>query len=410
MDIARIIYEILQVLGENGIIGLVVVLLIFFFMAGVRREQFRASAPSIMTSLGILGTFCGIFLALYPLDFSPGKMNDSVQFLLEGMRTAFVTSLLGLLSAIAFKCFVSLRITSKETAPTERHQVLNRLDAIKQAIAGDDDSSLVTQFQKLRDENRDGFSKLDGLNETIRDALLKNLDTLIEDLREIIGKQLGDALRNIEEALIKQFGKTFAEFNEATQAIKRWQEEHRNQVEKLTEAFNLSAEKIKQIADDCGRIPATMDQLRETLSLAQANIDSLNGVVEAFAGMRKNAEEAFPVIKQHLDQVGNDLSQSAQAFHGLEETIRTTFKNAEEETASIIKSHSASMEQMTGNLRDTLEQAQRESVKNIDRTVQDSLEKFGQEMRSAVNTLAKEWGGNMVSIAKRCADLVEQVN
>ena len=122
----------------------------------------------------------------------------------------------------------------KEASSDERYQVLDRLDAIKQAISGDDDSSLVTQFQKLRDENRDGFSKLDSLNETIRDALLKNLDSLIEDLREIIGKQLGDALKNlienIEEALIKQFGKTFREFNEATQAIKRWQEEHRNQV------------------------------------------------------------------------------------------------------------------------------------------------------------------------------------
>ncbi len=326
-----------------------------------------------------------------------------------------MTSLLGLFFAIIFRVTaspLSRLIASKETIPIERRQVLDRLDAIKQAISGDGDSSLVTQFQKLRDESRDGFSKLDGLSEAIRDALLKNLDTLIQEIRDIIGKQLGDSLQNlienIEEALIKQFGKTFIEFNEATQAIKRWQEEHRDQVEKLTAAFNLSAEKIKQIAEDCDRIPETMEQLRETIRLAKTNVDSLNGVVEVFAEMRKNAEESFPVIKQHLDKIGEDLAQSAQSFDGLEETIRTTFKNAEEETANIVKNHSQNLELMTGNLRDVLENTQRESSEKINQMVHDSLEEFNRQMANSVNTLAREWGGNMVSIAKQCADLIAQ--
>ena len=390
-------------------------MLALLFAVGIISERHRSSAPALMTSLGILGTFCGIFLALYPLDFSPGKMNDSVQSLLEGMRTAFITSLFGLAAAIIFRLTasrLSRLITPDETIPIERRQVLDRLDAIKQAISGEGDASLVTQFQKLRDENRDGFSKLDGLNETIRDALLKNLDTLIQDLREIIGKQLGDSLReliqNIEEALIKQFGKTFIEFNEATQAIKRWQEDHRNQVERLTEAFNLSAEKIRQIADDCERIPETMEQLRATITLAKTNVDSLNSVVEAFADMRKSAEESFPVIKQHLDKVGEDLAQSARAFDGLEEIIRNTFKNAEEETANIVKNHSKNLELMTGNLRDALESAQRESSEKIKQIVHDSLQEFNRQMGNSVNTLAREWGGNMVSIAEQCADLISQ--
>lgn len=415
MNPSSVIYEILLWAGETGIIWAVIALLTLLFIAGIVSERHRSSAPALMTSLGILGTFCGIFLALYPLDFSPGKMNDSVQALLEGMRTAFITSLLGLASAILFRLTasrLSRLITPSETIPIERRQVLDRLDAIKQAISGDGDSSLVTQFQKLRDESRDGFSKLDGLSEAIRDALLKNLDTLIQEIRDIIGKQLGDSLQglieNIEKALIEQFGKTFIEFNEATQAIKRWQEQHRDQVEKLTAAFNLSAEKIKQIAEDCDRIPETMEQLRETVTLAKTNVDSLNNVVEAFAEMRKNAEESFPVIKQHLDKIGEDLSQSAQAFDGLEETIRTTFKNAEEETANIVKNHSQNLELMTGNLRDVLENAQRESSEKIKQMVHDSLEEFNRQMANSVNTLAREWGGNMVSIAEQCSELIAQ--
>ena len=154
--------------------------------------------------------------------------------------------------------------------------------------------------------------------------------------------------------------------------------------------------------------PETMEQLRETITLAKTNVDSLNGVVEAFADMRKSAEESFPIIKQHLDKVGEDLAESARAFDGLEETIRTTFKSAEEETANIVKNHSKNLELMTGNLRDALESAQRESSEKIKQIVHDSLQEFNRQMGNSVNTLAREWGGNMVSIAEQCADLISQ--
>ena len=92
----EVIYNMLNGLGEDGIIGVVVVLLILFFLSGLLFSKFRQVAPALMTSLGIFGTFCGIFIALYPLDFSPGQMNDSIAALLDGMTTAFVTSLLGI--------------------------------------------------------------------------------------------------------------------------------------------------------------------------------------------------------------------------------------------------------------------------------------------------------------------------
>ena len=98
----QLIYNILAILGETGIIWAVVVLLVVLFIAGLRNPGFSQAAPGLMTSLGILGTFCGIFIALYPLDFSPGRMNDSVEALLNGMRTAFVTSLLGIAASIIF--------------------------------------------------------------------------------------------------------------------------------------------------------------------------------------------------------------------------------------------------------------------------------------------------------------------
>ena len=235
-------------------------------------------------------------------------------------------------------------------------------------------------MQKLRDENRDGFRKLDRLTETIRDSLIKNLENLIDDIRNIIEKQLGESLLNligsIEDALIKQFGATFVEFNQATQALKKWQEKHRAQVEQLTTAFDLAARNITKIADDCQTIPPTMEQLRTIVHTAHRDVESLNRTIEAFAGMRQQAEESFPTIKKNLDEVGEHLSSSARGFETMDATLRNVFQSAEQETRRIAESHMENVERITADMSRTLENAQQESAAKVTAIVESGIGKF----------------------------------
>ena len=411
------IYEILASLGEEGILVLVSVSLVVFFWLGYRRSTFRPAAPALMTSLGILGTFCGIFIALYEFDTSPGRMNESIATFLGGMRTAFVTSLLGLFVSIVFRSVESRFPTdagTEDAVSPEQREVLERLDAIRLAIAGEGDSSMVTQVQKLRDENRDGFRKLDGLAETIRDSLVKNLESLIDDLRNIIANQLAESLRNliknIEEALIKQFGATFVQFNEATQALKKWQEDHRTQVERLTEAFNLASRNITKIAEDCRSIPPTMEQLRTVVQTAHHDVESLNRQVGAFAGMRRQAEESFPVIKKHLDEIGENLSGSAQGFSTMGATLRNVFESAEQETRRIAQNHLENVQRIAADMSRTLENAQRESAERVTGIVEAGVQKFNDGITAELDRVARAWGGNLVSIAERASEAISKVD
>jgi len=89
-----------------------------------------------MVSLGILGTFCGIFIALYPLEFLSGNINNDIQALLKGMKTAFVTSLLGIFSAIVFRVVRGSTLIKQPEGTPEQREILVRLDAIKQASRG----------------------------------------------------------------------------------------------------------------------------------------------------------------------------------------------------------------------------------------------------------------------------------
>src|SRR5690606_1479409 len=61
--------------------------------------------PTLLTSLGILGTFAGIIIGL--LSFDPNNIDGSISILLEGLKTAFITSLAGMFLSILFKGLVS---------------------------------------------------------------------------------------------------------------------------------------------------------------------------------------------------------------------------------------------------------------------------------------------------------------
>lgn len=413
---ADTIYKALNLLGQDGILWTVAATLVLFGICGWRSADFSRIAPALMTSMGIFGTFCGIFVALYPLDFSPGKVNDSIEALLGGMKTAFVTSLVGLFSAILYRSVIgpaadSRRLSPEESVSREERELLKRLEAIRQAIAGDSDSSLVTQIRALRDESRDGFGKLEGLSDAIRNALVENIKELMKDIQQKIGvelkNQLQELIRQIRDVLIDRLGSTFIDLKDATVALNEWQQQHRAQVEQLTIAFNGAAQNLQSIMQSCQAIPGTMENLRNILEAVHHDVQELDSRVKAFAGMREQAEKSFPSIKKHLDEIGENLSSSAEGFKELKQTLLDTFESAEAESRRLVGQHTKNIEDLAANMRQTMENAQKASADKVTQIVEEGLKKFDEEVSKEINGLTRLWGGNLVAIARDCAEAIE---
>ena len=255
------------------------------------------------------------------------------------------------------------------------NNTLNALNQVREGIAGDGDSSVVSRLSQLKEENSRGFEKLDGqlkgLADTIVEAVINQLVKQMAETNEVLRQQLGDMIARIEKALIDQFGKTFKEFNEATQAIRKWQEDHRAHVEQLTAAFQMAATGMEQIRANCESIPATMEQLRTLMG-------ELNERLQAFADMKKSAEESFPVIKTHLDSIGVDLRESAGGFKNLDETIQDIVAKVSKAAEDCIERTENAMDEM----RD----------KNVQMT------------NEALAAIIKEWGDNIVGISEKLAE------
>ncbi len=128
IDITLLFYKSAEMPGSNKarIISMIVIIFIgVLFILGLKQlikknekfASFASSIPGQMTSLGILGTFAGIFIGLY--NFDVHNLNQSVPLLLEGMKVAFSTSIAGLVSSIGLKISHSVIISITQEDPYE---------------------------------------------------------------------------------------------------------------------------------------------------------------------------------------------------------------------------------------------------------------------------------------------------
>jgi hypothetical protein len=329
-------------------IFLLVLLFVFFVSLWWKyKEQhvvFTSYTPTLLTSLGILGTFTGIVSGL--LEFNTNDIDGSIGPLLGGLKTAFITSLIGMLLSIIFKAIVSTgmlksksveTLTEEEVGAADLYQVMklqvDGINELKKAISGSDESSLVGQIKLMRSDISDNHRNINKhlmltaesvseLNRTagnqqqnfkeFEDRLWIKLQDFADMLSKSATEQVIDALRQVikdfNDNLIEQFGDNFKQLNEAVLKLVEWQENYKQQLVSMIGQYELGVEAISKteasvthISEEAKVIPITMNELKEVVQVNQHQINELNRHLEAFKDIRDKAVMAVPEIRGQID-------------------------------------------------------------------------------------------------------------
>ena len=80
---------------ENSVNLVIVMLILFLAIIDIIAKK---DLKSQIVSLGVLGTFIGIFIGLQ--NFNPDDMKNSINGILLGLKTAFYTSIVGMSTAL----------------------------------------------------------------------------------------------------------------------------------------------------------------------------------------------------------------------------------------------------------------------------------------------------------------------
>ena len=350
--------EVLLIVGFGFVIGW-----IFFSATGAakrgERAQFVEVAPTLMTSLGILGTFVGIVVGLF--SFDPSQIDESIKDLLGGLRTAFVTSVFGMGSTILFKWIISRNhqqtdnsVVLDEVGPKEIFGQLQKqsesMELLVRAVGGSEENSMVGQLKLLRSDVNDFRSSQQRAHQGFEDKLWQQLREFSEMLSKSATEQVIEALRQViidfNRNLTEQFGDNFKRLDESVKKLVDWQSEYKTQLERMIELFDQGVQSIDatkgavvEIKEQTGRIPGDMQALANVINVNQHQIQELSRHLEAFMALRQQAVLAVPEIQQKLEEVGQQLRDGA-------ENMRTVILEGAADFGEHVKSANFSIEHM----------------------------------------------------------------
>ena len=396
----------------GGFIGLMVLAVIWF--RKILDQQVNAIA-SIMTVTGVLGTFAGIAWGLYYFDTA--NIESSVPKLLEGLKVAFVTSILGILGSILLK-LAMLNKQRKQSSSAETYtgatvddlaELLNdiltverqegketkeALQSIEKSLTGEGDSTVLTQLQKLRTSFSDKQDDLIRAFTEKQDSLIQAFSEFAQEMAENNTKALMEALENVIKdfnlKITEQFGDNFKQLNEAVGRINDWQEQYRQQMNELAAEFRVAAESIEisrhsleVIAERSETIVSSAEQLSPILQALQQQIGQLETHLEAFSALAGNARDAFPIIEKRLDELTNGFT------HVVQDTIdnsHASMQNQREALADQSRLLETTVEDTGNRIKQQTETVFERTTSRVEQIINDTFQGF----KSALENQARQ--------------------
>jgi len=290
-----------------------------------------------IVSVGVLGTFVGIFIGLQ--HFDPESMKNSVNNILIGLKTAFATSILGMGSAIFLTIYQKIRdqisddSKSEEEIFAEMNTKLSNIDNYLSYLPRLDNSHLISKLEEMiknmnnmkggggYKDNGEMEAILKNLidirnhniksNFTLQEMLSQNFEELNSSMAEATRQlskgatqEIIDALQNVirdfNNNLTEQFGGNFDKLNQAVFKLVEWQDKYKQHIEDMesrlensTSSIESAKDSIVKIAEANREITRVYDGLSEIIETSQVHIDKLQKNLQLLSEIIPKTEEMF---------------------------------------------------------------------------------------------------------------------
>lgn len=195
-----------------------------------KNRKWIEQLPALISTLGVIGTFAGITIGL--VHFDPDHLDDSIPGLLEGLQTAFFTSLLGMVGSL----ILSRRVNHAYDKMDEGNESKEAAKIVVEAI------------KELQAKNEQNFKDLIAANDKSRREMVQTLQS--GSLKEYI-EQMADDLEEAN-ATLRSIQQSLSESNDSS----------KNQ--QLAELSRISAE-LLTVSVVITKMGNDMDEIKETL-------------------------------------------------------------------------------------------------------------------------------------------------
>jgi len=335
----------------------------------------KKDLKSQIVSVGVLGTFVGIFIGLQ--EFNPLDMKNSINQILIGLKTAFFTSIVGMFVAISLSVFQKIfykelddeksieKILSEISIKLDNTQTMDIVDKLEKIRLNQENntyelgnnSKILTE---LKENTSRENSKLIGILDTNFEKMNSSLEIAIEKLSEGATKEIINALKSViqdfNQELQTQFGENFIKLNESVINLLQWQDNYKSHIENLEDRLRLSTESIEKSKESLEIISSKNEailnvyqNLEDIIKVNNMQIEDLQRHLQTFSNLSNNAEEMFSTITENIAYTKKDFISLTDVIKKSNEEQKDSIKNTTDEilksfeknkdTLSLVSSH-----------------------------------------------------------------------
>ncbi|WP_052501674.1 hypothetical protein [Thiomicrospira microaerophila] len=447
------------ILSDPILLSFSFILFVLFIWAIVGRQNqaLKNYAPTLLTTVGILGTFVGIAYGLFGFDPRPGYIDASIAGLLDGLKIAFITSLLGMLLAIIYKTAIVWKSGQQtQQNPDMKEEVgiedlLNELSSqseqltlqnttmsdIKKSLSDDSESSLVGAIKLLRSDNNDlnkrTHQHLADIQQLTQkqaddlgrlDSIAHNIDSLnqlaiaqqtrfnvfedrlwikLQDFADMLSKsateQVIEALKAVitdfNNNLTEQFGDNFKQLNQAVLSLVEWQENYKQQLLEMQQQYALGVASIE-------KTQVSVQHISHSAEAIPVNMDKLKTILDV--GQHQLAE-----LERHLHSFEQMRDKAVEAVPQIQANIEQTLEGVQTATRQLTEGLDTSATQMSRSITKSVEDYEN-SIDRVNGSLQqtsDLVMKNTEHTTEAFDGFVEQMSDNLNTVANKQVEFVK---
>ncbi|MBB6454809.1 biopolymer transport protein ExbB/TolQ [Salirhabdus euzebyi] len=414
------------------------------------------SAGSTVILIGVLGTFVGLISALYGLDLNGEEMQSSIQNVLDGIYTAFYTSVFGIAASLIITYVhknwdtkhLLLRLTlraenllqthakntwesrmidsldSVKIAITDMHSSLAELDDFSQAMESAS-GNMVTfneKFERSANILYETFENMEKVGENFNrrmDVLNKQFDTFVNQMekQEASLKTIDERIRGVSDHISLFIEKATKNIHDLTEENKNYlqgvemklDDSFRNmsgfytdslrQLTKMVDTMSELEHKNEAFIANVGKATETMKEV-----LKDRTFDQLAHVTRNFSENVMLLENHFQRLQDHYDR----MEKEKKEFMSFYQQQREELVRMREEIHNL-SSNNEGVRRQFEDIKFVFEQADKSNRELIQqsyeltRDVKDSLKQNSQEQANQMKQVMYDFH-NQINDAFRNLD------
>lgn len=383
------------------------------------------TGSSTLVGLGLLGTFLGLTLGIDGFDSSDtSHINESIQVLLAGMGTAFLTSLLGMFFSIALTIVdkaLRHRLSKHVCRLTEKLDSLYYIDDLElsglnqqkiadklyNALKADMLQQTSALADKLTYYNSDGQNV--PIGNAIREILIENQEQ--SKALKSFSTDLALELNNgFDEALSRQMQQKILPLMENVDATSKAIVEHIDQM--AAQVSSPATDMMQKVVDELKHSMQSMvSEFSNGLSgSATSELENialqLGTAAQAMADFPKNMQDISTTLQVTIDEVKNAISDISNTSANANSTAMQQMQEQITFATGAISSTIAEVKEVMSGISRSSQEQSSQMVSEL----ADAAERMGVFLNGTISTLSSSVQQSVKSItddvSSKQADLI----